>query len=261
MEIFIPSLARPNRQETWENLPESLRERTRLLVDESELHAYKKYPCVALPFRGIGKVRQWAIENAHEKVVMLDDDLRFAMRRTDEPTKFRPATSQEVAKVFEYLEQCLSSYAHASVATREGGNRDPSDYLYNTRLLRVLAYRADVLRMENISFDRLPVMEDFDVTLQLLRKGYANVVLNWAVQDQLGSNLSGGCSTYRSLEIQKEAAYKLRDLHSDFVTVVTKQTKTAWQGQERTDVRIQWKKAFESAGISRVLDSGTGANP
>jgi len=256
MDLFIPTLGRPNRQETWDHLPPSLRERTRLLVDEGELTAYKRYPCVALPSdcRGIGRVRQFVVDNSPGKVVMLDDDLRFAMRREDAPTKFRDATSQEVAKVFEVLESCLETFPHASICTREGGNRDTSAYVTNTRLLRVLAYDTRVLRAEGIRFDRVHVMEDFDVTLQLLRRGHANVSINWAVQDQLGSNKSGGCSIYRSMEIQRDAAIKLHHLHPEFVSVVKKQTKVAWQGQERTDVVIQWKRAYDSyRGVQRDL--------
>lgn len=256
MEVFIPTLARPNRQETWKNLPDVVRERTTLLVNYEDSNNYTRYPHILLPpeVKGIGKVRQWVIENAGPKVVMLDDDLRFAVRRTDDPTKFQDATQDEITKMFEGISAALNVYAHVSVSTREGGNRNTADFVWDTRLLRVLAYRTDILQRKGISFDRLPVMEDFDVTLQLLREGYSNVALNWIVQDQLGSNLAGGCSTYRTLAVQRKAALELQALHPDFVTVVTKQTKTAWQGQERTDVRIQWKKARDSyRGVHRDI--------
>jgi hypothetical protein len=258
MEVFIPTLGRPTRQETWKNLPPSVQERTKLLINADDDVAYGFYPRIVLPSdcRGIGKVRQWVVENAGPKVVMLDDDLRFAIRRNDDPTKFRDATSEQVATMFKSISAALDVYAHVSVSTREGGNRCIEDYVWDTRLLRVLAYRTDVLRNEDISFDRIPVMEDFDVTLQLLRKGYSNVAINWMVQDQLGSNLAGGCSTYRSPELQAAAAHGLKLLHPNFVTVVTKQTKTAWQGQERTDVKIQWKKARDSyKGTPTALDT------
>lgn len=258
MEVFIPTLGRPDRQETWKNLPPSIRERTRLLVGWEEARAYHKYPCLILPpgVVGIGRVRQYAIDFAKDKVVMLDDDLKFATRRRDDPTKFEDAAPDRVEAMYVAIFNALDVYAHVSVSTREGGNRCIEDYVWDTRLLRVLAYRADVLRNEGISFNRIPVMEDFDVTLQLLRKGYSNVSINWMVQDQLGSNLAGGCSTYRTLAVQRKAALELQALHPDFVTVVTKQTKTAWQGQERTDVRIQWKKARDSyKGTPTVLDT------
>ena len=41
-------------------------------------------------------------------------------------------------------------------------------------------------------------------------------------------------------------AHELEVLHPDYVTVVDKTTKTSWGGGTRTDVRIAWKKAYES---------------
>jgi hypothetical protein len=90
-------------------------------------------------------------------------------------------------------------------------------------------------------------MEDFDVTLNLMRQGHGNIVLNHMVHDQHGSNLAGGCSQYRDNIVQRAGAIGLKKLHDRFVSVVEKTTKTAWGGATRTDVRIQWKKAYESA--------------
>jgi hypothetical protein len=87
-------------------------------------------------------------------------------------------------------------------------------------------------------------MEDFDVTLQLLRLGYANIVLAQWVHNQRGSGASGGCSTYRTMDMQAKAAKGLAKLHAPFVNVVYKQTSHAWGGQARQDVVIAWKKAY-----------------
>ena len=72
-----------------------------------------------------------------------------------------------------------------------------------------------------------------------------NVCLNEWVHNQGGSGSAGGCSTYRTPEIQAEAAHKLHEHHRPFVKVVKKTTKTAWGGGERTDVIVQWKKAYK----------------
>jgi hypothetical protein len=92
-------------------------------------------------------------------------------------------------------------------------------------------------------------MEDFDIQLQLLRKGMPSISINTMVQNQRGSGLEGGCSTYRTVEIQEEAARTLQSYHPEFVSVVQKQTKSAWGGGVRTDVVIQWRKAYESSII------------
>lgn len=186
---------------------------------------------------------------------MLDDDLVFATRRDDEPTKFVESKAEDITRLFTDIEHYLDRFAHVGVSTREGGNRDTGITAVNTRLLRILAYRADVLRTHDVRFDRVELMEDFDVTLQLLERGYPNLKVNWIVHNQRSSNAPGGCSTYRTIEKQGEAAHRLAALHPDFVSVVTKQTKTAWNGKERQDVIVQWKRAFDSSGKVAVLDT------
>lgn len=259
MEIYIPTLGRPT-SDTLLSLPPELS--PIIVVDFREREKFlrwhpNKFKITPEHIRGIGPTRQWIIEQAKsDKVVMLDDDLVFATRRDDDTTKFRTSTTEDVIHLFNCINIYLDSTAHVGVSTREGGNRDTSHSVRNTRLLRILAYRVDVLHREKIRFDRLEFMEDFDVTLQLLERGYPNLKLNWIVHNQRSSNAPGGCSTYRTIEGQAEAARGLRGLHPEFVSVVTKKTKTAWNGLERQDVRIQWRKAFDSAGKTSLLDSG-----
>ncbi len=252
MHIFIPTLNRVE-QLTYRHLPPKLRQQV-IFISPERMGIPDGAAWIPQPshVKGIGPTRQYILDYSLDcledpAVVMLDDDLRFATRREDDPSKFRDSTPEEVEDLFVQIERLLDKgYAHVGVSTREGGNREIARMLYNTRLLRVLCYRSDILKQEGVRFDRIHLMEDFDVTLQLLRKGYTNVKINWIVHDQKGSNVTGGCSTYRTMEEQARAAYRLKELHPEFVDVVTKQTKTAWGGQERTDVRIQWKRAYNA---------------
>ena len=180
---------------------------------------------------------------------MLDDDITFAKRRLDDLTKFENMTSPDYAALFAQLASALATHAHVGVLAREGGNRITEHAVYNTRMLRVLCYRVPEFFKAGASFTRLHFMEDFDVTLQLLRAGLPNMVLCDYVSNQGGSNAAGGCSTYRTLEGQAQAAHGLKALHGDFVKVVQKTTKTAWNGATRTDVVIGWKKAAVAGGI------------
>jgi hypothetical protein len=69
--------------------------------------------------------------------------------------------------------------------------------------------------------------------------------------NQRDSGATGGCSTYRTAEMQAEAARRLAELHPNFVKVVTKKSKdtsTSWKNmKERVDVIVYWRKALESA--------------
>jgi len=176
---------------------------------------------------------------------MLDDDLTFAIRRTDEPTKFSTPTDGDIEAVIEDVEYKLDSYAHVSIAPREGGNRRIEPYVPNTRALRALAFRVDKLKTYDIKFTDMEVMEDFYVQLSLLLKGESHLTINWMVQNQGGSNSEGGCSTYRTPEVQARAAEALHAKFPDFVRVVDKETKTAWGGGTRKDVVVSWKSAYE----------------
>jgi hypothetical protein len=247
MEIFIPSSGRPSKQTTFDNLPKGLQDRAIIVVPKDELTSYSKYPAQGIDVRGIGPTRQWCVDEAKDKMVMLDDDLVFSTRREDKPTLFRNPTDAELYALFDDIEEQLTDYAHVSVATREGGNRNTNRFYYSQRALRVLAYETRWLKKLGVRFDRMTVMEDFDVTLNLLSKGHANIILNYMVQNQNGSNLAGGCSQYRTEEVQATGARMLAKFWPDYVKVVTKQPKTAWDGKPRTDVVIQWKKCYNDS--------------
>lgn len=253
MLIYIPTYGRHDRQHTFDNLPPSIQKKTRLVVQKREAHLYKDYPHIVLPprIKTISPTRQWIMKEAftagNEKVCMLDDDLRFDFRRTDDRGKFLVANNAQIVAMFRRIERSLDKYAHVGVLAREGGNRVLEREVFATRMMRVLAYDVKTFKEEKIKFDRLPLQEDFDVTLQLLRKGYPNLVLCEWVQGQGSSNADGGCSHFRTIDMHNANAKKLAELHAPFVKVVEKQTKGAWNGQPRLDVTVQWKKAYASS--------------
>jgi hypothetical protein len=89
-------------------------------------------------------------------------------------------------------------------------------------------------------------MDDFDLTLQLLRLGFQNRVSNEFCHSQV-SHTPGGCSIYRTSAMQTESAHRLARYHPGFVRVVTRrcdERSSAWKGmKERHEVVVQWKKA------------------
>jgi hypothetical protein len=180
---------------------------------------------------------------------MVDDDLWFYKRREDDPTKLREITSEEIRDAFFRMEYMLGreDFAHVGFAAREGANRNTDPYMYNTRIMRVLGYDRQLVQALDAKFSDMEVMEDFHIALSLLRAGHQNVILNDYAHNQAGgSAAAGGCSHFRTPELHALNAERLAALHPGFVKVVKKQTKTAWGGGERTDVNVQWKKAYNS---------------
>lgn len=256
MDILIPTLGRAHRQITFQNLPQKIREHVYLVV---QLEDYKKHKLaydhitdriIVLPphINTIAQTRAWIMDTPafSDTVIMLDDDLVFSARREDEPTKFRSMEKEDYGAMFYDLSELIERYPMGGVSHREGANRNTEEILPFGRSMRVLGFNRPMIKELGIEFGRIELMEDFDVTLQLLRKGFPNPILNMWVHNQGGSDTSGGCSTFRTPELQAECANKLAELHPGFVKVVEKSTKTSWGGGTRTDVTVYWKRAFQS---------------
>jgi hypothetical protein len=235
---------------------------TYLVVQEREAEKYEKYEeqgchLLILPpeIEKLSPTRQYLLEfhrdnfDPDETLVLLDDDLTFAKRETEGSVKLTAATGEALAPMFALLDKAIQEdgFVHAGISAREGNNRIEQPSKEIGRMMRLLAYNAHKVLELGCRFDRISTKQDFDMTLQLLRKGEKNHILyDWA-HNQAGSNVTGGVSGYRTPEVQKQDSEKLAELHDGFVDVVKKVTKSSWGGTERFDVRIGWKKAFNSS--------------
>ena len=253
MKIYIPTRGRPRNQVTLEYFPKSLAqdEIVILAIDEDEQDQYDKYDYVSklvVPssIKGISAKRKYIVENTEDpRIVMLDDDLRFYIRKSPIDWHLRYLDSDEYYALFGLLEHWMErGYAHVGVSAREGNNRVKDLSVENTRYMRVLGYNREVFPSD-IEWGRTQVMEDFDIALQLLRKGKACKVSYYYAQGQKSSNAEGGCSEWRTIDVHNAGAERLKELHPTCVKVVEKQTKTAWNGLPRKDVIVGWKKAYK----------------
>jgi hypothetical protein len=202
---------------------------------------------------GISHTREWiltelAAQHKERYVMMLDDDMDFCYRpdmNSDDLETIKDPTQFEA--MFVLLEQWLAEgLIHVGLSARQGNNRVMQPYLEATRMMNAYAYDVDALRELGVDIGRNLVMHDFDLTLQLLRKGYPNRVSYQYAWNQRGSGAQGGCSSYRTAEVQKASALQLKADHPDFVTVATKTANSVWKGmEERSDVNVQWLKSFK----------------
>lgn len=251
MKLFIPTYKRVAKQKTWENLPDFVKEFTYLVCPESESqeHLAANRQVMAAPdsVKGIAATRQWIIENADDdQVLMLDDDQSFRCRM-EGTYKLRPMDDSDYRDMLDAASETLKEYNAVGISAQAGNNRTfPKSVVAPGRMYNMYALNRNFFLENDIRFDEMRVMEDFHVTLSMLRMGYSNAILQDWCWSSPGSNADGGCSSYRSAEVQREGALRLAELHSPFVKVVEKESKSWGNGLEkRTDVRVQWKKALE----------------
>lgn len=246
--IYIPTWRRVNRQLTWESISPEWRERTFLVVHPSEADALSKYPILVTPehVNTIGVKRQWIFDqHVGRNAVILDDDLGFAKRRDDDPTKFINLRTipGEFDRMMEALLDLLVISPLVGIRNRSGANRETRPVLANRRQHDVIGVDVAVMREHDFRLDRTTLMEDFDFVLQFLTAGYSNLLLNTHTEDDAGRDGEGGCADERDLEKQRIASEWLAEQWPEFVTVVQKETKGKGDWSVRTDVRVQWAKA------------------
>lgn len=264
--IVIPSFRRMARQSTLGYLPPDWRERTTLVLDASDASLVPLYPLggarvVVHPpdVDTIAKKRAWILRNwqlvsSSPRIVMFDDDLRFAVRIGDDSTKLRQATGEDIDKHLRGMDAELGNYIHSGWSMRQGNNTHKDLWGENGRVCYTLGYHAaEIVYLENrgcLELGRIRYREDMDLTLQLLRLGWSNRISYGIAADQVGGfGARGGCSDERTIEGSNEAAQELADLHPGLVKVVEK----TYEGSiNRKEVVVQWKKAYQEGLHSLV---------
>jgi len=256
LTIAIPSSGRASRQITLEQLPDSVLGFTHLVIPSAEEKAYSVWKDRAnlwlIPdeIKGISQTRKYMVENCKTRyIAMIDDDMSYFRRDDMSSPKLKKieARSQEMMDLLVFWYGLLMKYVHVGLSARQGNNRESREVVECRRMFNAYMYDKDTVLKAGVILGRLPVMEDFDLTLQLLKKGYPNAMIYKWCWNQGASNLPGGCSQYRTNQMQEEAAIKLAELHPGYVKLVKKQSRN-WIGMEtRTDVTIYWNKAYANS--------------
>lgn len=267
MKIVIPTRKRWNTflKGSFKYIPRSYWPDTILAVHYSEVDKYMSvlppaalkagleiwnYDYKTLPEKK-GMIGMTMLDKGINKFCLIDDDLVFLIRISPDHFSMRNQEEQDTEDMFQYIETLLDKYAHGAISPREGNNRvgdgDREELnRENTRAMRFHFFRTHEYAL--MEHSRLTDVEDFDFTLQMLRRGYKNVVPYWYGQGQAKTQSPGGCSIYRDNAMHDEQVRKLQSFHPDFVRLRHKQNKTDADGfGSRTEVTIQWKAAYESS--------------
>lgn len=254
MIIYIPTYKRTSEQLTYKGLPEDWKDRAVLVCpkeDENALKFYNKNAHIIVQPDGLATIaakRAWIIANCvDDKMVMMDDDLVFAMRKPGKEDDGKLVRCERNCKRLSgflgELDDYLDNYAHAAISPRQGNNRMENGWHETKRAIYAWGFNTKIAQ-EELQLGRIQCREDMDYTLQLLRKGYNNIVGYECAVDQKKFDAPGGCKEERSMELSNEEAEKLAKLHEGYVKVVEKDYKSS---VPRKEVIVQWKRAYNDA--------------
>jgi hypothetical protein len=240
MRIIIPTRGRTAKQLTLQLLPGDTRKRTTLVCPQKELFSLSvirnDIEVVAQPDPTwtIAQKRKWIcfewLERGYDKILMLDDDLRFATRKSDTDWHLKEIAGVQLADEIQRLEDKLGpEFPHVGFGPRQGNNTlKEAGWKSPGRMQYSLGYYLPVV-LKECELGRIETREDMDVTLQLLRKG--------------------GASDERTIERSNADAKKLAELHPGYVSTTEKKYTAS---VPRVEVICQWQKALEDGVKSRV---------
>jgi hypothetical protein len=103
---------------------------------------------------------------------------------------------------------------------------------------------------------KYPILADVVLNATLLSRGISNKIITTFFQNWGSCNAPGGCSIYRTPEMQAEACYWLEARFGPYIKTKVKEPKNGWLGKKRVDFVGQWKRLYD-AGVAGVLDFGT----
>ena len=256
-KIYIPTVGRGDKQITWENLPQKWRDITTLVVNHEDKDKYDK-PTLLLPkgVKGIASVREWIVKQAKEqKICMLDDDLNFVYtKKTDEVGQTnRKLNEDDFEKMMSLMSNWLDKYVFCGLDATWSHPQFEIDYKFCGRVCSNVFYNTKTLPMHEINWTDIEISEDYNIALQLLTRGLANKVSTRFRVSPVENFSSGGCSSYRTIELHNQSFVKLQKKFPNFVKLKEKvQNSGLWKGQKRIAGIIQWKKAYESSQINTL---------
>src|SRR5882762_4866843 len=258
MNLYIMSRGRAGQTTTQKWIPPIWRNRTFFVVPQNERNEYFKHagdvgvlPAPVSVTNYSQKV-QYILTgdlDSHAKAVILDDDLVFS--RKSDTTRPKSLISvkdpEELNGLFETMSLLLNQFPLVGVHPRQMGQDAKTPHVQNGRIICIQAINRRMIG--NVKVDQLPILADVVLNCTLLSRGQANALITTFFQDHGPCQAPGGCSIYRTPEMQRAAVEYLANRWPAYVTVVERRPKVAkWMGDVRYDYRCQWKALYE-AGV------------
>lgn len=257
LQLIIPSYKRVRNQKTYACLPTKYQARVQFVVRPEEVDAFRTlYPkntmhCLPKRVSNFGQTKQWILETfRNHRVFVMDDNLtkfRTIQREGDKWVR-RGLSEQEFDMLFERINHYLDHYVHGGIMLDRVSPPKGKPHNENSRIMTNVF--ADFSRWPlDLRFDdheSCICAEDFYINLQLLTRGYPNVVITNIVVDKTMRE-PGGCNTYRTVANHNRSNEALHRAFPTFTRLRRRSLKQGkWKGCEVCAITCFWKKALKS---------------
>jgi hypothetical protein len=201
-----------------------------------------------------GSINQWIAERGGSPwKVWIDDDFTLARRKTLLNVSQAGTTVKTVEGVIALFEKIrgwfTAGYVHGGVSMRQANHYcTETDHLVNSRVCGLIFCDTRFMALEGIRFDAVQEHQAYHVALSLMELGYENVVDYEFMFGHHGTNATGGCSLYRTVEYLEAQNRLLQALHPRSVGLFYRKVGNPDADAISTDegipaVRIGWSRA------------------
>jgi len=277
MNLYIMTRGRVGKQYTLSRLPLSWFNKTFLVCPTNEEHRVGNVINAPPWVNNYSAKFQWILDGmpvSHEgpwgtevqerlckdeKAVIMDDDLVFSERNADGKL-ITIRDPEELSPMFEQMEALLDTYPLVGVHPRQMGQHTKPPYVENGRIICIQGINRRLIGPTKV--DQFPILADVVLNCTVLARGGRNAIITTYFQDHGPCQAEGGCSIYRTSEMQKAAVEYIAERFGPFAKVVKRRTQAGWleQNGERHDYTCQWKR-LHAAGAAHVLDPGAVPHP
>lgn len=244
---------RVGNQITLRSIPYPWRDSTYLVCNEDEApkHTHQTIVCPD-NITNYSQKFQWIADGRacnDNKVVIMDDDLHFNKRDPSGAEKLLKIDNvEEINDLFDYMSQLLETTALVGVHPRQMGHIQKLPYVSCSKMICIQGINRE-LCVPMPKVDQFPILADVMLNCSILERGMQTKLITTFLQDHASCQAPGGCSLTRTPEMQKEAVEWVAERFAPHAKAVTKRPKQAkWMGDERTDLRVQWKQLFKANG-------------
>lgn len=263
------------RQETLKNLPSIITKKVIVTTKPNEVEKLKKVykqlnivvkKVIGVEHNTISDLRQFVMSTFKRNIIFIDDNINFHAREwstTGKETKgllkginskyFNDNKKNRIfLEMFTWIVSMLESneYGVVGISARAGNNTAKKGVDYNSRIFAF--WGVNYKLWESIGKPDMrdtKTKEDFVLQLMFLTNGIATIKNNNFAFDKCGgANSSGGCSSYRSIELMNKEAVMVKQMFPEYIEIVEKPNKR-WNYENDEDgtfkdLRIKWKKAY-----------------
>jgi type 1 glutamine amidotransferase len=256
--IYIPTLGRVDKQITYSNMPDWVKDITYFVIQPHEEEIFRKtYPnsnikVLPLKIKGIARTREWIINDGGDACyAVFDDDIKFTKRNVDRKTlkknsdKSNEAFTEEHWKeMFTRIGEWFDEGVGLGGCFAKGSPPKEEDEKQFGKFIQVHFINGSKIFREELDWS-LKWGEDIHFVLQILKRGVKTRLSDIYLVDSEEYYSDGGCMEEgRTVDKDIECLKELELIYPHIFSIVWNKHYTLNKIFKLPKIKVEWRRAY-----------------